>query len=86
MSAAMKTLVSRQQTAVLNQRRRNLLTVIREQGGVWRTGDVVRLYRAQGWGCCRSTARGDLQYLARQGFLVEHGPEDGRWYTAGGRA
>jgi hypothetical protein len=42
----------------------------------------MRLYRANGWGCNRSTARGDLQFLARQGFLTEHGPDNDRWYTA----
>jgi len=78
----MKQLVARQQRDGLNARRRNLLDTIREHGGVWRTGDVVRVYRANGWGCCRSTARHDLAFLARQGLLVEHGPENDRRYTA----
>ncbi|HEY6115213.1 MAG TPA: hypothetical protein VI172_04570 [Candidatus Dormibacteraeota bacterium] len=82
MSTAMKALVTRQRRDLLNVRRRNLLDAIRAEGGMWRTGDVVRLYRANGWGCCRSTARGDLQYLTRRGLLAEHGPEDARWYTA----
>lgn len=82
MSAAMKALVARQQAANLNPRRHNLITTIRTQGGVWRAGDVMSLYRANGWGCNRSTARYDLQYLARHGLLVEHGPENDRWYTA----
>jgi hypothetical protein len=70
--------------ATQNDRRCNLLAVIREQGGVWRTGDVVRLYQQRGWGCCRSTARGDLHLLARHGFLTEHGLNHDRSYTAGG--
>lgn len=87
MSAAMKALVYRQKTAVLHPRRAQLLAVIGEQGGVWKTGDVMRLYRDRGWGCCRSTARGDLQYLARHGFLIEEGPDNDRTYRLnhGGR-
>lgn len=86
MTAVMRALVHRQRTAALNQRRRNLLAAITEHGGTWKTGDVVRLYRHTGWGCCRSTARGDLQFLARHGLLIEHGAYNDRWYTlAGGR-
>ena len=85
MTTAMKSLVTRQRRDALNQRRRNLLDTIRAQGGVWRTGDVVRVYRANGWGCCRSTARHDLAFLARHGLLVEHGPENDRRYTAATR-
>jgi hypothetical protein len=70
--------------ATQNDRRCNLLAVIREQGGVWRTGDVVRLYQQRGWGCCRSTARGDLRLLARHGFLAEHGADNDRRYRAVG--
>ncbi|MFJ4624292.1 hypothetical protein [Streptomyces sp. NPDC088812] len=81
MTAAMKDLVHRQRQAALNQRRRNLLTAMQAQPGPWRTGDIVRLYRDRGWGCCRSTARGDLQFLARHGFLAERGPDNDRWYT-----
>lgn len=82
----MATLVRRQRAAVLNQRRRNLLAVVEAEGGVWKTGDVVRLYRDTGWGCCRTTARGDLQYLARWGLLREHGPSEDRWYDLAGGA
>lgn len=86
MTAVMKALVHRQKRDTLHSRRRQLLAVIEEQGGVWKTGDVVRLYRENGWGCCRSTARGDLQLLARQGFLIEQGPDNERTYRlAGGR-
>jgi hypothetical protein len=78
----MAALVARQRRDMLNTRRRNLLTVIRIERGVWRTGDVVRLYRDTGWGCNRATARHDLQFLARQGLLVEHRLNDDRWYKA----
>ena len=82
MTTAMRSLVTRQQRDALNQRRRNLLDTIREQPGTWKAGAVMRLYQANGWGCNRSTARHDLQFLARQGFLTEHGPDNDRWYTA----
>ena len=82
----MAALVRRQRAAVLNTRRHNLLTAIQAEGGVWKTGDVMRLYRANGWGCCRTTARGDLQYLARHGLLREHGLADTRWYDLPGGA
>jgi len=82
----MKALVHRQKRDTLHPRRRQLLAVIEEQGGGWKTSQVMRLYRQRGWGCCRSTARGDMQLLARQGFLTEHGPDNERTYRlAGGR-
>lgn len=67
------------------ERRRQLLTALRQEIGPIRTGDVMRLYRENGWGPNRSTARNDLQYLARQGVLIEHGPECDRWYTLNSR-
>lgn len=87
MTAAMQSLIHRQKRAALHPRRRQLLTVIENQGGVWKTGDVARLYRANGWGCCRTTTRGDLQFLARHGFLIEDGPDHDRIYrlNLGGR-
>lgn len=63
------------------QRRHRLLNAISAQPCEVRTGEVMALYRAHGWGPSRTTARRDLQYLARHGQLVEHGPEDDRWYT-----
>lgn len=80
----MAALVTRQKRAVLHPRRARLLAVIETDGGVWRTGEVMRLYRANGWGCNRSTARADLQWLARHGYLREHGLSDTRWYDLPG--
>lgn len=80
----MAALVDRQRVSVENQRRQNLLTVLREDGGVWKTGEVARLYRERGWGVCRTTARKDLQHLARRGLLVEYGPDNDRSYRAVG--
>ena len=45
------------------------------------TGQAHAFYRATGWGPCRTTARKDLQAMARRGVLVERGPEHGRTYT-----
>ncbi|CAM5249146.1 hypothetical protein SGLAM104S_01578 [Streptomyces glaucescens] len=63
------------------QRRVRLLTAMREQPGAVSTGEVMALYRANGWGPSRTTARRDLQYLARHGQLDEHGPQNNRSYT-----
>lgn len=63
------------------QRRGRLLDTIRQQPHEVRTGEVMALYRAHGWGPSRTTARRDLQYLARHGQLAEHGPTDDRWYS-----
>ncbi|NUQ95336.1 MAG: hypothetical protein HOY79_01800 [Streptomyces sp.] len=63
------------------RRRARLLDDIRQRPREVRTGEVMRLYRANGWGPSRATARHDLQYFARRGVLIEHGPEDDRHYT-----
>jgi hypothetical protein len=81
----MRSLVTRQQRDALNQRRRNLYDTIRDQPGEWKAGAVMRLYRANGWGCNRATARHDLQFLERRGLLVGHGPDNDRRYTAASR-
>ncbi|MEV8474897.1 hypothetical protein [Streptomyces sp. NPDC051173] len=64
-----------------NDRRNRLLCVIRAEGGEWTAGRAWELYRERGWASCRTTARKDLQFLARRGHLVESGPENGRLYT-----
>ncbi|WP_372412012.1 hypothetical protein [Streptomyces luteireticuli] len=68
--------------ATAEHRRRRLLAVVRREGGSWTTRRCMELYRALGWGCQRSTSRHDLQLCARRGDLIEHGPVNGRWYTA----
>lgn len=62
-------------------RRRSLLAEIRRVGGRITTGEAHRFYQATGHGPCRTTARKDLQYYARQGVLIERGPDNGRLYT-----
>lgn len=64
-----------------HDRHSRLLTVLRGQDGPVRTGEVMRLYREQGWGPSRTTARRDLQALARRGLLVEHGHRSDRQYA-----
>ena len=70
-------------------RRWALLAEIKRTDGRITTGQAHRFYRATGYGPCRTTARKDLQALARDGVLIEHGPDNGRTYhlnTAKGRA
>jgi hypothetical protein len=71
-------------------RRRELLAEIRRVGGHITTGQAQRFYRATGYGPCRTTARKDLQALARDCVLVEHGPDNERTYhlnhAKGGRS
>lgn len=61
-------------------RRRELLAEIERTDGRITTGQAHRFYRATGYGPCRTTARKDLQALARDGVLIEHGPDNGRTY------
>ncbi|MEH0417895.1 hypothetical protein [Streptomyces sp. B21-083] len=58
-----------------------LLAEVRRVGGRFTTGQAHRFYRATGWGPCRTTARKDLQALARLGLLDERGPVNARVYT-----
>ena len=60
-------------------RRIELLAEIERIGRIT-TGQAHRFYRATGYGPCRTTARKDLQALARGGVLIEHGPDNGRAY------
>lgn len=61
-------------------RHQALLAETRRIGGHITTGQAHRFYRATGYGPCRTTARKDLQALARDGVLIEHGPDNGRGY------
>ena len=58
-------------------RRIELLAEIERTGHI-ATGQAHRFYRATGYGPCRTTARKDLQALARDGVLIEHGPDNKR--------
>lgn len=59
-----------------------LRRAVRDHTGEWTTGKVVQLYKERGLHIpCRKTARKDLARLARQGLLVERGPQNGRHYT-----
>lgn len=73
-------------TGQIRTRRRELLAEIRRAGGPYTTGMAHRFYRATGWGPCRTTARKDLQAMARRGVLVERGPVERRAYTLSHRA
>lgn len=65
-------------------RRVELLAETRRIGGHITTGQAHAFYRATGYGPCRTTARKDLQALARDGVLIEHGPDNGRTYHLNG--
>lgn len=65
----------------IRARRQRLLAEIRRTGGHITTGQAHAFYQATGWSPCRTTARKDLQYWARQGALIEHGPDNNRRYT-----
>lgn len=61
-------------------RRTELLDAIRSEPGDWTTGMALRVQQAGGWGCNRSVAREDLRHLAKTGLLIEHGPDEARFY------
>ncbi|WP_406157687.1 hypothetical protein [Streptomyces canus] len=61
-------------------RRRELLEAIRAAPGDWTTGQVRKLYEANGWGPNRSVARADLRHLTEDGLLLEIGAENARSY------
>lgn len=63
------------------RRRERLLEVIRRQGGEWTTGRVMTHYRRTGVAPGRTTARDDLNHLARHGQLDTHDERDCRVYT-----
>jgi hypothetical protein len=69
----------------ITTRRSHLLDEIRRTGGRYTTGQAHAFYQATGYGPCRTTARKDLQWWTRQGFLQQHGLEDGRFYTLANR-
>ncbi|KWT61868.1 hypothetical protein ADL21_11340 [Streptomyces albus subsp. albus] len=68
----------------LNARRAALLDTIRRQTGEWTTGRVQRLYRTRGIAPLRATARDDLHFLARAGFLMLHESPGRRFFTYSG--
>lgn len=59
-----------------------LRRAVRDYQGAWTTQKVRALYAAHNYDApLRSTARDDLARLARQGLLVQHGPDNNRTYT-----
>ncbi|MFD8577207.1 hypothetical protein ACFV1H_17980 [Streptomyces virginiae] len=64
-----------------------LRRAVRDYPGPWRTGMAHRLYLAKGLAPQRSTARGDLNTLVRQGLLYPTGPSHDRkfWLKERGR-
>jgi hypothetical protein len=63
-------------------RRAHLLTAI-TQGGQWKSGTVVRWYKANGYtGLGNRAARHDLAILRGTGSLVQHDEKGVRYFTA----
>jgi hypothetical protein len=59
-----------------------LLDTIRTHPGHrWTAGRLHELRRLSGGPVQRGTARRDLVELARRGHLVQHGPDDGRYFV-----
>jgi len=70
------------QKTVHQQRRTALLRAIREQGGRWKSGRVIRLYRRLGYGPVgRHSAVADLKKLRAAGHLIQHDEEGVRFFT-----
>ena len=72
-------------TSSREQRLAQLLDTIRTHGVRWTAGRVQNLRRLTGGSVQRGTARRDLAELYRRGHLIQHGPDDGRFYTLNSR-
>ncbi|MEX3101193.1 MULTISPECIES: hypothetical protein [unclassified Streptomyces] len=64
------------------QRLTDTLTLIQGDGGEWGAGRLHRYRRAHGGAVQRGTARRDLATLHQRGYLTQHRPDDGRYYTS----
>lgn len=70
---------------VTGQRREALLRAIRAQGGRWKTGRVIRLYQALGYGRVgKSRAALDLRHWHEAGRLKRHDKKGVTYYTPRG--
>ncbi len=63
------------------RRLEQLLDTIRTHSVRWTTSRVQDMRRRQGQTPKRGTARHDLAELHRRGHLIQHGPQDDRYYT-----
>jgi hypothetical protein len=67
---------------VVTQRRAALLHAIKAQGGRWKTGHAIRLYRALGYGPVgKSRAAQDLRHWQQAGLLQRHDRKGVTYYT-----
>lgn len=68
---------------VLQQQRRTaLLKAIKAQGGRWKAGRAISLYRSLGYGPVgKSRAAHDLRYWAQAGLLDRHDHQGVTYYT-----
>ncbi|MGW2209959.1 hypothetical protein [Streptomyces sp. NPDC001781] len=66
------------------RRRHQLLTLMRDQGGRWKSGTVIAAYRQLGYGHGKRSAQFDLAVLCDQGHLARHDEQGVRYYTVRG--
>lgn len=67
---------------VKEQRRAALLRAMQAQGGRWKAGRVISLYRSLGYGAVgKSRAAHDLRYWAQAGLLDRHDHKGVTYYT-----
>lgn len=70
---------------IKRQRRAALLRVIKAEGGKWKTGRVIRLYRRLGYGPVgKQRASQDLKALRAAGHLVQHDVDGARFFVLDG--
>lgn len=70
---------------IKRQRRAALLRAIEADGGRWKTGRAIRLYRALGYGPVgKQRASQDLKTLRAAGHLIQHDRDGVRFFTLDG--
>lgn len=68
-------------TVIIRQRRAALLRTIRAEGGRWKTGRAIRLYRRLGYGPVgKQRASQDLKSLRAAGHLIQHDRDGVRYF------
>lgn len=70
---------------IVRQRRAALLRAIEAEGGRWKTGRTIRLYRRLGYGPVgKHRASQDLKSLRAAGRLIQHDRDGVRFFTFDG--
>ena len=70
---------------IVRQRRAALLRAIKAEGGRWKTGRAIRLYRRLGYGPVgKHRASQDLKALRAAGHLIQHDRDGVRYFELTG--